>query len=138
MKAKYTSNQYSEYAISNIVGHLMQYSVTVNVTLSTGLEPINVNVTLQGLDWPYATYEEVTPASGTAVFPEIWKGHYYFNAYKLGYYPYEIMDVNVNQNLVINVVLSEKRYPPTNLYVDPLTLEATWNEPLLTAVSGEF
>ena len=36
------------------------------------------------------------------------------------------------------MVLSEKKYPPTNLYVDPLTLEATWNEPLVTALEETF
>ena len=46
VKALYTSGLYSNYTISNIVGHLMDYQVTVNVTLSTGLEPINVEVDL--------------------------------------------------------------------------------------------
>ena len=53
VKALYTSGLYSNYTISNIVGHLMDYQVTVNVTLSTGLEPINCEVTLQGLEYPY-------------------------------------------------------------------------------------
>ena len=61
VKAKYTSNQYSDYTISNIVGHLMEFQVTVNVTLSTGLEPINVHVIMQGKEWPYETYEATDP-----------------------------------------------------------------------------
>ena len=46
VKAKYTSNIFSDYTISNIVGHNMDFQVTVNVTLSTGLEPINVDVVM--------------------------------------------------------------------------------------------
>jgi hypothetical protein len=76
VKALYTSGLYSDYTISNIVGHLMDVEVTVNVTLSTGLEPINAEVTLQGLEYPYETYFAVTPTSGTVVFDMVWKGRY--------------------------------------------------------------
>ena len=96
VKALYTSGLYSDYTISNIVGHLMDYEVTVNVTLSTGLEPINVEVTLQGLEYPYETYFAVTPASGTVVFDMVWRGHYDISAYKIGYDEYRINNTFVN------------------------------------------
>jgi hypothetical protein len=138
VKAKYTSGDWSDYAISNIVGHLMEYKVTVNVTLTTGLEPSNVAITMQGMEYPYETYTGVTPASGQVIFDPVWRGHYRFSAYKIGYYEYVIDNVFVNHDLTITVVLGEKRYPPTNLYVDPLSLEATWNEPLVTAMVQDF
>jgi hypothetical protein len=138
VKALYTSGLYSNYTISNIVGHLMDYQVTVNVTLSTGEAPINCEITLQGLEYPYETYFAVTPASGTVVFDEVWRGHYDITAFKIGFDTYKISNTFVNANKVYNIMLSEKKYPPTCLYVDPVTLEATWCEPLRTAIDENF
>jgi len=138
VKALYTSGLYSDYTISNIVGHLMEYQVTVNVTLTTGLEPSNVEITLNGLEYPYETYFGVTPSSGTFVFESVWRGHYDISAYKIGYDEYRINNTFVNADKVYNIVLSEKKYAPTCLYVDPVSLEATWCEPLRTAVSEDF
>ncbi|MBP6871326.1 MAG: carboxypeptidase regulatory-like domain-containing protein [Bacteroidales bacterium] len=138
VKALYTSGLYSNYTISNIVGHLMDYQVTVNCELSTGLEPVNVEVTLQGLEWPYETYFAVTPASGTVVFESVWRGHYDITAYKIGYDVYKINNAFVNADKVYNIMLSEKKYPPTCLVVDPVSLEATWCEPLRTALEENF
>ena len=104
--------------------------VTVNVTLSTGLEPSGVEITLKGLEYPYETYFDVTPASGTVVFDFVWKGHYDLTAIKIGYDTYVISNTFINADKTYNIVLSEKKYAPTCLVVDPLTLEATWCEPL--------
>ena len=93
----------------------MDYQVTVNVTLSTGLEPINAEVTLQGLEYPYETYFAVTPGSGTVVFDMVWRGHYDITAYKIGYDEYKINNAFINSDKVYNIMLSEKKYPPTCL-----------------------
>ncbi len=138
VKALYTSGLYSSYTISNIVGHHMDYQVTVNVTLSTGLEPINVEVTLKGLEYPYDELFAVTPGSGTVVFDPVWRGHYDISAYKIGYDTYTINNVFINADKVFNIVLSEKKYPPTCLVVDPVSLEATWCEPMRTALEEGF
>ncbi|HEY6020287.1 MAG TPA: T9SS type A sorting domain-containing protein, partial [Candidatus Paceibacterota bacterium] len=124
--------------ISNIVGHLMDYQVTVNVTLSTGMEPINVEITLKGLEYPYDELFAVTPASGTVVFDPVWRGHYDINAFKIGYETYTINNAFINSDKVYNIVLGEKRYPPTCLTVDPVSLIATWCEPLRTAIDENF
>jgi hypothetical protein len=138
VKALYTSGLYSDYTISNIVGHLMDYQVTVNVTLSTGEEPINCEITLQGSEWPYETYFLVTPGSGTVVFESVWRGHYDITAFKIGFDEYRISNAFINSDKVYNIVLSEKKYPPTCLVVDPVSLEATWCEPLRTAAMADF
>ena len=44
----------------------------------------------------------------------------------------------INSDKVYNIVLSEKKYPPTCLVVDPVSLEATWCEPLRTAIDENF
>ena len=138
VKALYTSGLYSDYAVSNIVGHLMDAEVTVNVTLSTGLEPSGVDITLQGNEWPYETFHAVTPASGTVVFNPVWKGHYDLTAIKIGYDTYIIENTFINADKTFNIVLSEKKYAPGCLYVEPVTLEATWCEPMRVAISEGF
>ncbi len=138
VKALYTSGQYSNYTISNIVGHNNHYTVTVNCTLSDGLEPINCEVTLQGLEYPYDTYYAVTPASGTVVFDMVWRGHYDITAYKIGYDVYKISNSFINANKTYNIMLGEKKYPPTCLVVDPVSVIATWCVPLRTALDEGF
>jgi len=124
VKALYTSGMYSDWAISNIVGHHMDYQVTINVTLSTGLEPSGVAITMQGNEWPYETFTAVTPASGTVIFDPVWKGYYDIIAIKVGYDTYVIENTFINSDKVFNIMLQEKKYAPGCLVVDPLTLEA--------------
>jgi hypothetical protein len=138
VKALYSNGAYSNYTLSNIVGHLMDHRVTVNVSLTTGQEPLNAQVTLQGLEYPYETYHAVTPESGTVLFDLVWKGHYNMSVNKIGYDIYNMSDINVNNDKIFNIILSEKKYPPTGLYVDPLSLIATWNKPLKTALYEDF
>ncbi len=138
VKALYNSGQYSNYTISNIVGHNNHYTVTVNCTLSDGLEPINCEVTLLGLEYPYETYYAVTPASGTVVFDMVWRGHYDITAFKIGYDVYKISNSFINANKTYNILLGEKKYPPTCLVVDPVSSIATWCEPLRTALDEGF
>jgi hypothetical protein len=138
VKALYTSGEYSDYTISNIVGHLMDCQATFNISLTTGLEPDDVQITMQGLDYPYEIYSGNTSSNGTAVFDTIWKGHYHIIIKKTGYDIYEIEDVNISNDKVFNIVLSEKKYPPTCLYVDPVSLQATWCYPLITSLKEDF
>lgn len=138
VKALYTSGLYSDYSISNIVGHYMDFKASFNTSLTTGLEPVNVEISLKGLDFPYETFFMTTPSSGSVVFDMVWKGRYNVTLFKVGYDLYEIKDVVVSNNIVFNVVLSEKKYAPTCLYVDPVSLEASWCEPLKTALQENF
>jgi len=39
---------------------------------------------------------------------------------------------------VFDIILSEKKYSPTCLYVDPVSLIATWCPPLITALNEDF
>ncbi len=138
VKALYTNGQYSNYTISNIVGHNNHYTVTVNCTLSTGMEPINIEVEMKGLEYPYQVYYAITPASGTVVFDMVWRGHYDITAFKIGYDIYTINNTFINANKTYNIMLGEKKYPPTCLVVDPVSVIATWCVPLRTALDEGF
>ena len=138
VKAMYTSGLYSDYTISNIVGHLLDYPVTVTVTLSTGLMPENVEVELKGSNYPYETFFVSTAENGLAEFSQVWRGHYDISAFKIGYDIYIIENTYINDEKVFNIILSEKKYPPKNLIVDPSSMKATWDQPLRTALNEDF
>jgi hypothetical protein len=108
------------------------FQVTVNVTLSTGFEPINVRVELSGFGYEY------TDSSGIVIFGAVPEGFYDISSFKAGYDMYRINNTLINSDKVFNILLSEKKYPPTCLDVDPLTLKATWCKPLITALDENF
>jgi hypothetical protein len=113
-------------------GELRSCLVTVNVTLSTGLEPTGTIVTCNGI------IDTISSSNSTIVFDIGTQGLAVITAFKLGY-DFYILDNNyINCNDVVNIFLSEKKYPPTCLEVDSLTLKATWCEPLRTALEEDF
>ena len=129
VRAKYTSSN-SEWAYSNVAAHLLDREVTVNVTQCDGEEPSGASVTMVGHNYPYQMMGMVTPASGTVVFDSVIMGVYDLAVNKLGYQAWEWPNMVVSGDMVIDVTLQETEYPPRNLYVDPLTSVATWDEPL--------
>jgi len=90
VRAHYTNGDFSDYAVSNIVGHLMKADVTVNVTLSTGDSPEGAEVALYALDYPYDDRFVVLDATGTFIFVDVWKGMYDLSANMIGYEPYYV------------------------------------------------
>jgi hypothetical protein len=138
VKAHYTNGDTSVWAYSNIVGHLMEVAITFEVSLSTGDPPEGVAITMAGEDWPYEIYFGITDVTGFLTFDPVWKGIYYINAQKVGYDVYEIFDYNAVADDSIIIILGEKRYPPRNLWVDPLTSWAYWDWPVVFAVIEDF
>lgn len=135
--ANYTNGGQSEKAYSNIVGHKKLVDVTVNVSLTTGGSPAGALVTLTGHDYPYDVLSQTVPAEGQVIFVDVNKGPYTLMAQKVGFDDY-IFDVNIQSDRTFDIILAEKKYMPRNLYVDDLTLVATWDEPLAIAVIENF
>ena len=135
--ANYPNNFISDTIVSNIVGHGILAEVTVNVSLTTGGSPAGAVVMLTGEDYPYESYMATVPDNGQVIFPTVWYGHYVVDAMKVGFDDYTI-NVNITGDRTINIMLAEKKYKPRNLYVDALTLVATWDEPLAIAVMEDF
>ncbi|MBK9358098.1 MAG: choice-of-anchor J domain-containing protein [Bacteroidales bacterium] len=135
--ANYPGNFISDTIVSNIVGHGILAEITVNVSLTTGGSPAGAVVMLTGQDYPYEHYMATVPESGQVIFPEVWFGHYVLDAMKVGFDDYTI-NVNITGDRTIDIILLEKKYKPRNLYVDALTLVATWDEPLAIAVMEDF
>jgi hypothetical protein len=135
--ANYTNGGESAKVYSNIVGHKKLVDVTVNVTLTTGGSPAGAVVSLAGQNYPYSVYTQTVPENGTVVFEDIWKNNYVLEAKKVGFDDFMITP-NITSNRTFNIMLAERKYKPRNLYVDDLTLVATWDEPLAIAVIEDF
>jgi hypothetical protein len=136
--AVYPNGDVSDTIYSNIVGHKFLVSVTVNVSLTTGGSPAGAIVTLTGSDYPYEVYTATVPASGQVIFDGIvWKGNYTLYVHKGGFTDY-LITANITTDRIFNVILEEMKYKPRNLYVDDLTLVATWYEPLSIIVDEDF
>jgi len=135
--ARYPDNYVSDTIISNIVGHNIDGTVTINISLTTGGSPAGAFVSMTGQDYPYEVYSATVPESGQVIFDAVWFGNYAFHAEKIGFDDYDMITL-VNGDETIDVILAEKKYKPRNLYVDPLTLVATWDEPLAIAVIEDF
>ncbi len=136
VRAVYTSSK-SIWAYSNVAAHLMDRMVTVNVSQCDNEEPSGVVVMLMGYDYPYQMLVQVTPASGTVVFDSVIMGMYDLSASKIGYQAWEDPNFLVNGDKIVDIVLQENAYPARNLYVDPLSSVATWDEPLYLQVPME-
>ena len=137
VKAAYTNGDESPYTASNIVGHLKKVAVTINVTTTTGENAEGTEIILTGYDYPEAMYTAILDNSQTVTFDPVWKGDYNVYAMKVGYYVYSV-DYSITSNMTIDIMLAEKRYPPYNLYVDPITSIATWNMPRITQIDEGF
>ena len=138
VRAKYTNGDISVWTYSNIVGHLKEVAITFEVSLSTGDVPENVEITIAGEEWPYQVYFGITDTTGILTFDPVWKGIYRITAFKVGYELYEIPNENLQSDMTYQILLMEKRYPPCNLWVDPLTSWAYWDWPLVTALVEDF
>lgn len=138
VRALYTSGEYSDYTLSNVIGLNNDVNVTVTTTLTSGDEPSGVEVTLSGLDYPHETFLLTTGPDGIASFDTVWKGKYNIRIYKIGYEAYLINEVELTEDEEYNIILSTKKYPPRNLFVDPVSAIATWDPPLRTAVLEDF
>jgi hypothetical protein len=138
VKALYSSGQFSDYTLSNVVGNQMDVAVNVTTTLTTGDEPSGVEVTLQGLVYPHEVFSIITESDGIAAFDMVWKGTYNIKVSKTGFDTYLIKDVKLDENEEFAIILSEKKYSPGCFKVDPLTLVATWCPPLIVALNEDF
>ncbi len=137
VQVAYSSGMMSPWTFSNIVGRDMDAAVTFEVTLCDGNSPEDVEISMQGTDYPFTLYFGVTDATGIYTFDQVWKGKYAIDVYKIAYEGFN-WDQIISEDITIPVVLSEKRYAPRNLWVDPMTSYAYWEPPLVVALEEDF
>jgi hypothetical protein len=133
VKARYPGDNLSAPAFSNILRKNWASNVTINVSLSDPeVSPAGIQVGLANTVFPQYSYNGSTNADGTVNFPEVWKGTYTLTVFKFGYDTYQ-EDIDINTNTFsLDVFLLETTTPPSALYVDPITLVATWLAPGLS------
>ncbi len=136
VRANYESGE-SDWVFSNIVGHLKDVVVTVNIQTCDGSDLDGAEISLVGHNYPYTTYNAVTDANGTAVFDSVIKGNYDVIAKKVGFEDYTHSNVAIQANYTENIMMQKKAYPVRNLTVDALTSLATWDTPLITQMLNQ-
>ncbi|RLD71699.1 MAG: hypothetical protein DRI87_06600, partial [Bacteroidetes bacterium] len=135
--AEYDNGDESDITYSNIVAHLLDNVVTINVTQCDDLSPEGAFVELTGQNFPYQILTGVTDATGVIVFDSVIDGTYDLVVTKEGYMPYVHNNIWIYDDLTIDVVLQELMMPARNLYVEPLTSVATWESPYFVYMENE-
>jgi hypothetical protein len=130
VKAKYPGDNFSMPAFSNILRKNWASNVTITVALSDpNVSPAGIQVGLTNTMFPQYDYNGNTNDDGVVNFPEVWKGNYDLMVFKFGYELFEAnIDIETN-TFSYDVMLMETTIAPSALYVDPITLHATWLAP---------
>jgi len=135
--AVYPNGDVSDLVYSNKVAHKEKASVTVNVSLTTGGSPQGTTIHMEPLDYPNLAFDAIVPASGQVVIPNVWKGNYTLTAHLYGF-TNAVIAANIDGDKTYTIVLEEIKLKPTNLFVDDMTLVATWNAPGGTLADENF
>jgi len=128
VRAQYTGGVLSEPSFSNEIGFDMYVPVTIGVTGNSGDPMDGALVTLECQDGVH-TYGG-TISGGIVYWEEVWKGVYDITIVMNGYDDYEETDVWITDTTVMNVVMLECIYPPSNVAVDAETGLFTWEVPV--------
>ncbi|HOW25686.1 MAG TPA: carboxypeptidase regulatory-like domain-containing protein [Bacteroidales bacterium] len=120
----------SPATLSNMLGKNWTSDVTVNVTLSSNQLPEGAYVTFINQDGlTEHAYSAICDATGVVQFKGAWNGTYDLTVSFPGYVTYTNNNYFLNGSVVFDVELQEITDPAQNLFVDPLTLLATWDKP---------
>ena len=129
VSARYTGNRLSSPDFSNVIGKCWTAPVTINLTMSCpASSPAGTLVQLRNLVYTDTLYSAYSDSSGILVFPKVWKGSYSVTAGKFGYENYS-GTLYVMGTVTDNIMLMQRKSPPTNLVIDSLSLNSTWDVP---------
>ncbi|MGI6341657.1 MAG: choice-of-anchor J domain-containing protein [Bacteroidales bacterium] len=138
IKAAYPSGDLSECTYTNVVPHKLFADITFNVQLICGFVPAEgAVITLEGREYPYMSATQTVPTGGSVVFNNLIKGIYDVTVTYTGYYTYT-SSIDVDGNATHTIILEDIRWAPKNLFVDELTLHATWEESKAALVDEDF
>jgi len=136
LKTHYTSGEWTDYDVSNIVPHLLNHDLTINVDLCDTTWPDLTEVTLEGSSYPYWSYS--LNGSGALLFEEVFEGYYTITATAPGNSAYVLENVYWNDDSTINISLICPHYPARNTFADPVTLHASWDPPQVVMLDDDF
>jgi len=128
--SKFCDSVTSDWTYSNPVSHLMDVSVTVNVTCPDGNTPDSLVVVLDGNDCIQDQYFEDSSDSGTVIFPQVPIGYYDMSVTIPGDYAETYDSLYIASDTVMNINLDYDLPPPDNFSVNPPSSMATWDSPV--------
>ncbi|MDX9907491.1 MAG: T9SS type A sorting domain-containing protein [Bacteroidales bacterium] len=136
IKEHYMNGQWSEYNISNIVGHQMSFTISIDVTLCDTTQWEYTVIKVNGDEVP----AELNPYGATAIieFNQPEPVLFNLNVYSPGHEPYLLNNFIITPDMVINVPLQCCKFPVSGLAVDPVSLIASWNAPDIVVMEENF
>jgi len=130
VKVQYTGARWSNPIFSNALGKNRTANVVVNVALTCTAHPLNGSlVTLTSMaPVEDSVYTAITDATGKVTFPKVWKAPYKLTVNRSGYETYS-GDVSIYGDRTFDVTVLMQKAPPYNMYVEDVSLLASWNPP---------
>ncbi len=135
--ATYDNDDVSVITYSEIVAHLLDNVVTINVSQCDDLSPEGAEVMLTGQNYPFQELTATTDETGVIVFDSVINGTYDLVVTKTGYIDYVHNNIWIYDDYEENVVLQEVMMPARNLVVNPQTSIATWDSPYFEYMAME-
>ncbi len=133
VKEHYTSGEWSDYNVSNIVGHLNYFDFTIPVTLTDTTWSDYTVAMVNGEIYPI----EMDGCCGSIELEDIQEGSYWIYVSAPGNSTFS-QDIHIREDLVFHIILWGFTYPVRNLYVDPVSLQATWDPPQVVNIDEDF
>lgn len=104
-------------------------NIEVHVTLSCPVEnPAKSWVIMTMATAPFTVYKAITDSTGSATLASLPPGNYSLEIHRFNYATY-YAQVNLQSNQVVNVQLGQLIKTPSNLEVNAISLQATWDAP---------
>jgi hypothetical protein len=135
--ATYDNGDVSVITYSDVVAHLLDNTVTLNISQCDDLSPEGAEVMLTGQNYPFQELTATTDETGVIVFDSVIDGTYDLLVTKMGYLDYVHNNIWIYDDYEEDIVLQEVTYPARALTVDPLTSIATWKSPYVEFMANE-
>jgi len=121
VRAEYTNNVLSDPAISNWLAKNNSASLTVNITTNVGDIAAGALVELDATEpdpeGNYPHYEGIADETGVCVINGIWMSNYDIEIELFNFMTAED-NIDIYQNTVFDIMLTELAYPPHDAYVE--------------------
>jgi len=134
VKSHYTSGEWSDYNVSNVVGHLNSFTVFISVILCDTTWWEYTVLTVNGVVYPI----DMEGGSGSITLEFFSPIHCDITVYAPGNDYYILENQYIGPDKVFNIMLSCRHYPIRNLSVDPVSLHATWDPPQVVGLDQDF
>ena len=132
VRPHFASGEWSEYYVSNIVGHLMTFATSISLSIcDTTFQP---EVTVSGTE-EYAVFYEAP--FGTILLENIEEGNYGVTIYCPGNHTYDEI-LWIQPDLTYDLVLSCWMFPVENLVFEGSTEMAYWDVPRVVKLKEHF